>query len=88
MFGRVCDTVHCSGVPVARGRRRFAAHHPKTGAPLRHRADGRPVLVDEDKELCLAPGCLEHFQDLLLAVETLDGSIDPLPGRRPYVVEV
>jgi len=79
MFGEVCDTVDCQGVPVARCRRRFVPRNPKTGGAQRHR-DGRPVVVTTDKELCAE--CFEEFERSLAAPETIFGERQPLTTRR------
>jgi len=61
VFGTHCDTVGCKGLPVARVRRKFAIK----------RSDGRIEEKEVDKEVCGAPGCLEHQVDLMYEPQTV-----------------
>lgn len=73
MFGKVCDTVGCKGKPVARVRRRWYLKLPDRSAKV----------MDTDRELCEAPGCLEHAIDQFYEPETMYASIDRLPEEAP-----
>lgn len=70
MFTQVCDTVECSGVPVARVRRTFAVRHGSRG----------PVEHSTDRELCA--GCLEPAVEQMYQPETIRGMIEPLTREK------
>lgn len=71
MFGTVCDTVRCKGVPVRRCVRDFVVRA----------SCGRHVGLHTDRELCA--DCLPHFEELVYGVEhgTLSAWTEPLAAR-------
>lgn len=68
MFGQVCDTTGCRARPIVRVRREWALR-TKTGAKV----------LNEDRELCGGPECLQLWEDRLLEPGTIAASREPLP---------
>jgi len=67
MFGTHCDTVSCKGKPV---RHCVRIHVLPNSKSKRTTADSR--------ELCDAPGCLEHFFDLCDTPNTIEAYTYPI----------